>query len=148
MRIVLQRVTRASVAIGGRTVGSIGAGCCVLLGITHSDTLAEADWLAEKVAGLRMFNDAEARMNLSLAETGGAVLVVSQFTLYGDAARGRRPSFIAAARPEQAVPLYERFIASLRAQGLAVETGEFGAAMLVELQNDGPVTLILERDAS
>src|SRR5678816_1619463 len=98
MRIVLQRVTRASVAIGGRTVGSIGAGCCVLLGITHSDTVAEADWLAEKVAGLRVFNDAEARMNLSLAETGGAVLVVSQFTLYGDAARGRRPSFIGAAR--------------------------------------------------
>lgn len=148
MRIVLQRVSQASVSIAGRTVGRIDRGFCLLLGITHGDTAAEADWLAEKVAGLRLFSDAEGRMNLGLAEVGGSVLAVSQFTLYGDASKGRRPSFIAAARPEEAEPLYQAFIAALRARGLAVETGEFGAAMLVEIQNDGPVTLILERDAS
>lgn len=148
MRIVLQRVSQASVSIAGRTVGRIDRGFCLLLGITHGDTAAEADWLADKVAGLRLFNDAEGRMNLGLADVGGSVLAVSQFTLYGDASKGRRPSFIAAARPEEAAPLYEAFIAALRARGLAVETGEFGAAMLVDIQNDGPVTLILERDAS
>lgn len=148
MRIVLQRVTQASVAIDGRTVGQIGRGFCILLGVAPADTVAEAEWLAEKVAGLRLFSDAEDRMNLSLDEVGGAVLVISQFTLYGDASKGRRPSFIAAARPEQAVPLYEAFIAALRARGLTVATGEFGAQMLVEIRNDGPVTLILERTAS
>jgi len=148
MRIVLQRVSQASVSIAGRIVGRIDRGFCLLLGITHGDTAAEADWLAEKVAGLRLFSDAEGRMNLGLADVGGSVLAVSQFTLYGDASKGRRPSFIAAARPEEAEPLYQAFIAALRARGLAVETGEFGAAMLVEIQNDGPVTLILERDAS
>src|SRR5512141_2846707 len=148
MRIVLQRVTRASVSIAGRTVGRIDRGFCLLLGITHGDGVAEADWLADKVAGLRLFNDADGKMNLGLAAVGGSVLVISQFTLYGDASKGRRPSFIAAARPEAAVPLYEAFIAALRARGLAVETGEFGAAMVVDIQNDGPVTLILERDAS
>src|SRR5512140_2165646 len=148
MRIVLQRVSQASVSIAGRTVGRIDRGFCLLLGITHGDTAAEADWLADKVAGLRLFNDADGRMNLGLADVGGRVLAVSQFTLYGDASKGRRPSFIAAARPEEAAPLYEAFIAALRARGLAVETGEFGAAMLVDIQNDGPVTLILERDAS
>ena len=148
MRIVLQRVSAASVTIAGRTVGRIDRGFCLLLGITHGDTAAEADWLADKVAGLRLFNDADGKMNLGLAEVGGSVLVVSQFTLYGDASRGRRPSFIDAARPEEAVPLYEGFIAALRARGLPVETGEFGAAMVVDIQNDGPVTLILERDAS
>ena len=148
MRIVLQRVTQASVAIDGRTVGQIGRGFCILLGVAPADTVAEAEWLAEKVAGLRLFSDAEDRMNLSLDEVGGAVLVVSQFTLYGDASKGRRPSFTAAARPEQAVPLYEAFIAALRARGLTVATGEFGAQMLVEIRNDGPVTLILERTAS
>lgn len=148
MRIVLQRVSQASVSIAGRTVGRIDRGFCLLLGITHGDTAAEADWLADKVAGLRLFNDADGRMNLGLADVGGSVLAVSQFTLYGDASKGRRPSFIAAARPEEAAPLYEAFIAALRARGLAVETGEFGAAMLVDIQNDGPVTLILERDAS
>jgi D-tyrosyl-tRNA(Tyr) deacylase len=148
MRIVLQRVSQASVSIAGRTVGRIDRGFCLLLGITHGDTAAEADWLADKVAGLRLFSDAEGRMNLGLADVGGSVLAVSQFTLYGDASKGRRPSFIAAARPEEAEPLYQAFIAALRARGLAVETGEFGAAMLVEIQNDGPVTLILERDAS
>ena len=148
MRIVLQRVTQASVAIAGRTAGQIGRGFCILLGIAPTDTLVEAEWLAEKVAGLRLFSDAEDRMNLSLDEVGGAVLVISQFTLYGDASKGRRPSFIAAARPEQAVPLYEAFVAALRARGLAVATGEFGAQMLVDIRNDGPVTLILERTAS
>lgn len=148
MRIVLQRVTQASVAIDGRTVGQIGRGFCILLGVAPADTVAEAEWLAEKVAGLRLFSDAEDRMNLSLDEVGGAVLVISQFTLYGDASKGRRPSFTAAARPEQAVPLYEAFIAALRARGLTVATGEFGAQMLVEIRNDGPVTLILERTAS
>ena len=148
MRIVLQRVSAASVTIAGRTVGRIDRGFCLLLGITHGDTAAEADWLADKVAGLRLFNDADGKMNLGLAEVGGSVLVVSQFTLYGDASRGRRPSFIDAARAEEAVPLYEGFIAALRARGLPVETGEFGAAMVVDIQNDGPVTLILERNAA
>ena len=148
MRIVLQRVTRAAVSIAGRTVGRIDRGFCLFLGITHGDGVAEADWLADKVAGLRLFNDPDGKMNLGLAEVGGGVLVISQFTLYGDASKGRRPSFIAAARPEEAVPLYEAFITGLRARGLAVETGEFGAAMVVDIQNDGPVTLILERNAS
>lgn len=148
MRIVLQRVSQASVSVAGRTVGRIDRGFCLLLGITHGDTVAEADWLADKVAGLRLFNDADGRMNLGLADVGGSVLAISQFTLYGDASKGRRPSFIAAARPEEAAPLYQAFVAALRARGLAVETGEFGAAMVVDIQNDGPVTLILERDAS
>ena len=148
MRIVLQRVTQASVTIAGRTVGQIGRGFCILLGVAHTDTAAESEWLAEKVAGLRLFGDAEDRMNLSLDDVGGAVLVISQFTLYGDASKGRRPSFVAAARPEQAVPLYDAFIAALRARGLTVATGEFGAQMQVEIRNDGPVTLILERTAS
>jgi D-tyrosyl-tRNA(Tyr) deacylase len=147
MRLVLQRVSQASVTIEGRETARIGRGFCILVGITHSDTAAEADWLAEKIAGLRLFSDQEGKMNLGLAEAGGAVLVVSQFTLYGDTARGRRPSFISAARPEHAVPLYERFISRLREQGLTVQTGEFGAMMDVSLVNDGPVTLILERNA-
>jgi len=113
--------------------------------MTHSDGQDQVDWMAEKVSGLRLFPDAEDKMNLALADVGGEVLVVSQFTLYGDAAKGRRPSFIDAARPETAIPLYERFIAALRAKGLRVETGEFGAMMDVELVNDGPVTLWLER---
>ena len=147
MRVVLQRVTRASVAISGRRVGAIETGFLLLAGFTHSDTAEQAVWMAEKVAGLRIFSDPEGKMNLALAEVGGAVLVVSQFTLYGDSAKGRRPSFIDAARPEQAIPLYERFCAELKARGLRVETGEFGAEMQVELVNDGPVTLILERSA-
>lgn len=147
MRIVLQRVSRASVTIAGKVVGAIDGGFCLLVGFTHADTAAEAEWMAEKVAGLRLFSDAEGKMNLGLEETGGAVLVISQFTLYGDAQKGRRPSFIDAARPEVAIPLYERFIAKLRDLGLRVATGEFGAMMDVEIHNDGPVTLILERSA-
>ena len=147
MRVVLQRVSRASVTIDGRTVGAIDRGYCLLVGLTHGDTEATVDWMAEKVAGLRLFSDGEGKMNLALDEVGGAVLVVSQFTLYGDAAKGRRPSFVDAARPEQAIPLYERFVAGLRARHFEVATGEFGAHMVVEIHNDGPVTLMLERDA-
>jgi D-aminoacyl-tRNA deacylase len=145
MRVVLQRVSHASVTIGGRIVGSIDRGFCLLVGFTHGDTNAQVDWMAEKVAGLRLFNDVDGKMNLRLDDVGGALLVISQFTLYGDASKGRRPSFIDAARPEIAVPLYERFLSALRTGGLAVAAGEFGADMLVEIHNDGPVTLILDR---
>ena len=145
MRVVLQRVARASVTIDGQVSGAIDRGFCLLVGFTHGDTAAQVDWMADKVAGLRLFSDADGKMNLGLGEVGGALLVVSQFTLYGDAAKGRRPSFIDAARPETAVPLYEGFVAALRERGLEVATGEFGADMQVELVNDGPVTLILER---
>ncbi|HET6578472.1 MAG TPA: D-aminoacyl-tRNA deacylase [Gemmatimonadales bacterium] len=145
MRVVLQRVSHASVTIGGRVAGAIGRGFCLLVGFTHGDTDDRVDWMADKVAGLRLFSDAEGKMNLGLAEVQGGLLVISQFTLYGDTARGRRPSFIDAARPETAIPLYERFVAALRSRGLEVATGEFGADMQVEIHNDGPVTLILER---
>jgi D-tyrosyl-tRNA(Tyr) deacylase len=147
MRVVLQRVSKAAVRIDGRVVGSIGTGFCLLVGFTHSDTRAQVDWMADKVSGLRLFSDAEGKMNLGLSDVSGAVLVVSQFTLYGDAEKGRRPSFIEAARPEVAVPLYEAFVAALGARGLEVATGRFGAMMQVDLINDGPVTLILERTA-
>ena len=145
MRVLLQRVSSASVTIDGRVIGAIGPGFCLLAGFTHGDTPAQVDWMAEKVAGLRLFNDPAGKMNLGLDEVGGAVLVVSQFTLYGDTSKGRRPSFIDAARPEVAIPLYERFIAALRARGFTVAAGEFGADMQVEIHNDGPVTLILDR---
>jgi D-aminoacyl-tRNA deacylase len=145
MRVVLQRVSKASVTIDGRVTGAIGRGFCLLVGLSHGDSGEQVDWMADKVAGLRLFPDAEGKMNLGLAEVGGALLVISQFTLYGDASKGRRPSFIEAARPETAVPLYERFVAALRARGFATATGEFGADMQVEIHNDGPVTLILER---
>jgi D-tyrosyl-tRNA(Tyr) deacylase len=115
------------------------------VGFTHADTTAQVEWMAEKVAGLRLFADPEGRMNLGLADVGGEILVVSQFTLYGDTSRGRRPSFVDAARPEVAIPLYEGFVAALRGRGLSVATGEFGAMMAVEIHNEGPVTLILER---
>lgn len=147
MKVVLQRVLQASVSIAGRQIGAIERGFLLLVGFTHTDTPEQAVWMAEKVTGLRIFSDPEGKMNLALAEVGGAVLVVSQFTLYGDSAKGRRPSFIDAARPEQAIPLYERFCAELGSRGLRVETGEFGAEMQVELINDGPVTLILDRSA-
>ena len=145
MRIVLQRVSSASVSIGGRVVGSVGRGFCVLAGFSESDTAEEVEWRVDKVHGLRVFGDGDGKMNLSLADVGGAVLVISQFTLYGDVQKGRRPSFIEAARPELAIPLYERFVAGLRAKGVKVETGEFGAMMEVEIHNDGPVTLIVEK---
>ena len=145
MRIILQRVSRAEVRIGERSTGRIGRGFLLLVGVTLTDGEAEVRWMADKVTGLRLFADADDKMNLSLADVGGSLLVVSQFTLYGDASRGRRPSFVDAARPELAIPLYERFIALLRSAGAPVETGEFGAMMDVELVNDGPVTLILER---
>jgi D-tyrosyl-tRNA(Tyr) deacylase len=145
MRVVLQRVARARITVEGRVVGEIGRGLLLLAGFTDGDTEETLRWMADKVVGLRVFTDAEGKMNLSVEEIGGAVLVVSQFTLYGDTRRGRRPSFVEAARPEVAVPLYERFVELLRAAGRHVETGEFGAMMQVELVNDGPVTLVLER---
>ena len=148
MRVVLQRVARASVSIEGRVAGAIERGFCLLVGFTHRDTDAEVRWMAEKILGLRLFSDAAGKMNLGLGEVAGAVLVISQFTLYGDAAKGRRPSFIDAARPEVAIPLYEGFLAALRGLGLKVECGEFGADMLVEIHNDGPVTLVLERNSN
>ena len=145
MRVLIQRVSRADVRVDGRVTGRIGTGLLLLVGFTHADTHAQLEWMADKIAGLRLFGDADGKMNLALADVGGSVLVVSQFTLYGDAAKGRRPSFIDAARPEVAIPLYERFVALLRDRALPVETGEFGAMMDVELVNDGPVTLWLER---
>ena len=126
-------------------IGRIGKGFVVLVGFTSSDTDEKAEWMAEKIHGLRLFLDHDEKMNLSLADVGGEVLVVSQFTLYGNAEKGRRPSFIEAARPEQAIPLYEKFISSLESKGLRVATGEFGAMMEVELVNDGPTTLWIER---
>jgi D-tyrosyl-tRNA(Tyr) deacylase len=147
MRVVLQRVSRAEVRVGGRVTGAIAAGYVVLVGFAPTDTDETLAWMAEKIVGLRLFADDDGKMNRSLAEVGGGLLVVSQFTLYGDARKGRRPSFTDAASPELAVPLYERFVALLRerAGGLPVATGEFGAMMEVELVNDGPVTLQLER---
>ena len=145
MRILLQRVTRAEVRVEGRTVGRIGTGFLLLTGFRESDSDAGLQWMVEKVLGLRLFADPEGRMNLSLTDVQGSLLVVSQFTLYGDASRGRRPSFVDAARPEHAEALYERFLARLRERGAAVEAGRFGAMMEVELVNDGPVTLMLER---
>jgi D-tyrosyl-tRNA(Tyr) deacylase len=146
VRVVLQRVSRARVSVDGRTTGDIGAGYVVLAGFTASDNEDTLRWMAEKVVSLRLFADEEGKMNRDLAEIGGGILVVSQFTLYGDARKGRRPSFIDAAPPEQAIPLYDRFVELLRAVAPGrVETGEFGAMMDVELVNDGPVTLLLER---
>ena len=145
MRSVLQRVSRAAVSVEGRVVGSIGHGFVVLLGIAPGDGPDQVEWMADKVAGLRVFPDDHGKMDRDLAAVGGAVLVVSQFTLYGDVSRGRRPSFVAAASPEVAVHLYEAFVAALRRRGLSVQTGEFGAMMAVELVNDGPVTLVIDR---
>jgi D-tyrosyl-tRNA(Tyr) deacylase len=144
MRAVVQRVRSARVLVEQEVVGEIGRGLLVLLGVTHSDTGAQAQWLADKITGLRIFEDADGKMNLGVAEVGGGVLVVSQFTLYGDCRKGRRPSFIEAAPPEIAIPLYEAFLTAVRAQGLPTASGRFGAMMQVELVNDGPVTLILD----
>jgi len=148
MRAVVQRVRRASVVIDGETVAAIERGLLVLLGVAVTDTPDDVRWLAEKIAYLRIFNDAAGKMNLGMADVGGSLLVVSQFTLYGDCRKGRRPSFIAAAPPEIAVPLYEEFVNALRSFGLPVQTGRFGAMMQVELINDGPVTLILDTKES
>jgi len=147
VRVVLQRVSRAEVRVDGRVTGRIGAGLVVLAGFAPGDADATLEWMAEKILTLRVFGDAQGKMNLALDDVGGALLVVSQFTLYGDAHKGRRPSFVNAAPPEAAIPLYQRFVALLRERsgGIRVETGEFGAMMEVELVNDGPVTLILER---
>ena len=147
MRVLLQRVREASVTVDGRVVGAVGHGFCLLVGFTHGDTDREVAWMADKVATLRVFEDDQGKMNRALGEVGGGVLVVSQFTLYADAAQGRRPSFVAAARPEAARGCCDRFVAALAERGLPVATGEFGAMMQVALVNDGPVTIWLERVA-
>lgn len=144
MRVVVQRCKEARVTVDGSVVGQIGKGLVLLVGVTHDDTEDDARYMADKLAGLRIFEDAESKMNLSVLDVGGEVLSVSQFTLYGDTRKGKRPNFMAAARPEQARPLYEKLGELLREKGLRVETGVFGAMMDVELVNWGPVTLILE----
>lgn len=144
MRALIQRVSRASVTIDGRVHGKIDRGLLILLGVCEDDTPAEADYLADKCAGLRIFTDENDKMNLSCADVGGGLLVVSQFTLYGDCRKGKRPNFMRAARPETAIPLYERFLDCCRLTGLPVETGEFGAHMEVDLLNDGPVTIWMD----
>ncbi|MFZ5824359.1 MAG: D-aminoacyl-tRNA deacylase [Bacillota bacterium] len=146
MRAVVQRVSRGRVVVGGEVVGEIGRGYVVLLGVSKEDDPAAADYMAEKIAGLRVFEDEEGKMNRSIQEAGGAILAVSQFTLYGDVRRGRRPGFDRAGRPEQAEPLYERFVERLRAMGIRVETGRFQTHMEVELVNDGPVTILVDSE--
>ena len=146
MRAVVQRVSRASVAVEGKITGQIGRGFLVLLGVAKSDTAADADHLAEKISGLRIFEDSGGKMNLALADVNGAVLAVSQFTLHGDVRRGKRPSFDSAAHPDQARKLYEYFVERMRALGLRCETGVFQAMMQVELVNDGPVTILLDSE--
>jgi D-tyrosyl-tRNA(Tyr) deacylase len=144
MRALIQRVSSSSVAISGKTVGRIGPGLVILLGITHTDTDADVKYLADKCVNLRIFCDEAGKMNRSLLDIKGEALIISQFTLYGDTVKGRRPGFSEAARPEQAVPLYENFIEAVRNSNIKVATGEFGASMLVDIKNDGPVTLMLE----
>ena len=145
MRAVVQRVSQASVSVGDEVVGDVGRGVVVLVGVTHGDTEEQAEWLARKIAGLRIFEDNEGKMNAGLLDADGAALVISQFTLYADCRKGRRPSFTNAAMPEVAEPLVEHFAQALRDHGVPVETGVFGAHMLVEIYNDGPVTILLER---
>lgn len=145
MRVLLQRVTEGSVTIDGEVTGAVDRGFVALVGVTHGDGEEQAAWLAQKVAGLRVFEDDEGKMNLSVKDVGGSVLAVSQFTLYANTEKGRRPSFIEAADPQIAEPLVERFCELLRAEGVPVETGVFGAMMMVEIHNDGPVTIMLER---
>ncbi len=144
MRAVVQRVAKAKVTVGGKIAGEIGLGLLVLLGVAQADTDQDADYLAEKIAGLRVFEDADGKMNLAIAEVGGAVLAVSQFTLYGDVRRGKRPSFDAAARPDLAKKLCDYFCGRIRALGLRCEEGVFQAMMDVELLNSGPVTILLD----
>jgi D-tyrosyl-tRNA(Tyr) deacylase len=146
MRLVIQRVSQASVTVDDRIVGRCGLGFCILVGVKISDTPAEAKWLANKVANLRVFEDDAGKMNLSLLDVKGEALVVSQFTLYANAQRGRRPDFIDAARPEQAESVIEHFVEQLRAEGVPTQTGIFRAMMQVEIHNDGPVTILLERE--
>lgn len=145
MRVVLQRVSSASVAIEGDTVAEIGIGFLVLVGFTHEDSDQQINWMVDKIVGLRAFPDEAGKMNHDVAQAGGALLVVSQFTLYADARKGRRPSFVDAAKPGDAEAQYERFVDELSKRGIPVETGRFGAMMSVTLVNDGPVTLVLER---
>jgi D-tyrosyl-tRNA(Tyr) deacylase len=144
MKAVVQRVTESSVTVDGKTIGSIGKGLMVLLGISDGDGRQEAEYLSDKIANLRIFEGSDGKMNRSLMDVGGEMLVVSQFTLLGDCRKGRRPSFVKAAPPETAIPLYEYFVEISRQKGIRVETGEFGAMMAVSLVNDGPVTLIVE----
>ncbi|HEV8183976.1 MAG TPA: D-aminoacyl-tRNA deacylase [Candidatus Angelobacter sp.] len=146
MRAIVQRVSRCRVTVEGNIVGEIGAGLLVLLGVSKTDTEQAADYLVEKIIGLRIFEDTEGKMNLSVQDSGGALLVVSQFTLYGDVRRGKRPSFDSAARPEEAKRLYEYFVGKVRAAGLRCETGQFQAMMEVELVNSGPVTIMLDSE--
>ncbi len=145
MKVVVQRVLKATVTVDGSIKGSIDTGLLVLLGIHQQDTVEKNDWMADKIAKLRIFEDNEGKMNRSLLDVGGSVLIVSQFTLYGDLKKGTRPSFIEAARPEVAIPIYESMIEKLKSHGLHVETGVFGAMMDVSLVNSGPVTIIIER---
>ncbi|HQR37764.1 MAG TPA: D-aminoacyl-tRNA deacylase [Blastocatellia bacterium] len=147
MRAVLQRVSRAAVRVDGAVTGEIGTGLVVLLGIGRGDTLADVEFLVDRVVGLRIFADPEGKMNLNLDQAGGALLVVSQFTLYADTKKGRRPSFLDAAPPDEAIPLYERFLELARARNVVVETGVFAAMMEVELVNDGPVTIVIDSPA-
>ena len=144
MRALIQRVSSASVSIDGKIEGKIGPGIVILLGVTHDDTGKDAEYLADKCVNLRIFEDTEGKMNHSTLETKGGVLIISQFTLYGDTRKGRRPSYTDAARPETAIPLYEKFISEVRKTGLKTETGRFGAEMLVDIKNNGPVTLLVE----
>jgi D-tyrosyl-tRNA(Tyr) deacylase len=144
LRAVVQRVSRASVQVDGETIGAIALGLLVLLGVAHDDTEADADYLVDKIVGLRIFEDADGKMNRSLVDVAGAVLAVSQFTLFGDVRRGKRPSFDGAARPLQAIKLYDYFVARIRAAGIRCETGKFQAMMDVELVNAGPVTILLD----
>ncbi len=145
MRVLIQRVSSASVTVNKRIVGQIGKGFVVLLGITHNDTKKEAFFLADKVVNLRVFEDADGKMNLSLKDVIGKVLIISQFTLYGDASHGRRPSFTEAASPDRAIPLYEYFIEEIKRKEIEVQTGIFGAHMDVEINNSGPVTIMIEK---
>lgn len=145
MKLLIQRVEHASVAVEGKIVGAIGPGALVFLGVTHTDTEEQGVWLANKLINLRIFEDEQGKLNRSLLDQKGEVLIISQFTLYGDCADGRRPSFTEAARPELAIPLYEHFIAQVRKSGLNTQTGIFGAHMKVSLLNEGPVTLVVEK---
>ena len=145
MRAIVQRVSRASVSVENEIVGAIGRGVVVLVGVAHGDTQEQAEWLARKIAGLRIFEDSAGKINAGLLDVDGAALIISQFTLYADVRKGRRPSFTDAARPEVAEPLIEHLVQAMQKHGVPVETGVFGTHMLVEIHNDGPVTIILER---